>query len=145
MSASELSLSLLQKPFLGYRAEGLIKYIGAVPEEGPGIWIGLELDQAVGVNDGLDYFPCKTYPSSHGPFHGVFVRGSQIEFTDRMTEHLHKEGVRQVCSPCKIYSMCLEPISLPPALPFAFYLKRNFTRKVHFTTDKILEVVYGFG
>uniref|UniRef100_A0A6U2HZ95 CAP-Gly domain-containing protein n=3 Tax=Hemiselmis andersenii TaxID=464988 RepID=A0A6U2HZ95_HEMAN len=84
----------LNKPFLGYRAEGRVMYIGAVPEEGPGVWLGLALEKGVGMHDGMGYFKCTVSPGSQGPFYGVFVRGSQIEFCDRLTDNLHEEGVR---------------------------------------------------
>mmetsp|Transcript_25023 Transcript_25023/g.48668 ORF Transcript_25023/g.48668 Transcript_25023/m.48668 type:complete len:334 (+) Transcript_25023:145-1146(+) len=84
----------LNRPFLGFRAEGRVNYIGSVPEEGPGIWLGLALEKGVGMHDGMGYFQCKQSPGSLGPFYGVFVRGSQIEFCDKLTDNLHKEGVR---------------------------------------------------
>jgi dynactin 1 len=53
---------------------GVIRYIGATGFAG-GKWVGVELDEPVGKNDGSvqgkHYFSCE-----HG--HGVFVRPSQI-------------------------------------------------------------------
>lgn len=49
----------MQKPFLGHRAEGVVKFVGLVPEIGTGLFIGLELTEGIGVHDGLGYFTCR--------------------------------------------------------------------------------------
>lgn len=53
-----------------YKAIGIVKYVGTT-DFSKGIWIGLELDEPIGKNDGSvqgkHYFPCR-------PHHGVFVR-----------------------------------------------------------------------
>lgn len=56
---------------------GTIRYIGDIPELGPGPWVGLELDEPSGKNDGsvkggTRYFHCE-------PSHGVFVRENRVE------------------------------------------------------------------
>jgi len=59
---------------------GTVKYIGDVPEvPGLGAWIGVELDEPTGKNDGTingkEYWPCR-------PKHGVFVRPERVEVGD---------------------------------------------------------------
>ncbi|XP_062502661.1 CAP-Gly domain-containing linker protein 4-like isoform X2 [Corticium candelabrum] len=53
---------------------GILRFVGPA-KFAPGIWMGIELDQAVGKNDGSvggeKYFTCK-------PKHGVFAPGSRV-------------------------------------------------------------------
>ncbi|MCJ1271590.1 hypothetical protein MMC22_011492 [Lobaria immixta] len=56
---------------------GTIRYVGLVPElDGPGPWVGIELDEPTGKNDGslngTRYFDAK-------PSTGVFVREKRVE------------------------------------------------------------------
>lgn len=56
---------------------GTIRYVGLVPElDGPGPWVGIELDEPTGKNDGslsgTRYFDAK-------PNTGVFVREKRVE------------------------------------------------------------------
>lgn len=56
---------------------GTVRYIGDVPELGPGPWVGIELDEPSGKNDGsvkggTRYFQCE-------PSYGVFVRENRVE------------------------------------------------------------------
>lgn len=56
---------------------GTVRYIGEIPELGLGPWVGLELDEPSGKNDGsvkggTRYFQCE-------PSHGVFVRANRVE------------------------------------------------------------------
>ncbi|CAD7924481.1 unnamed protein product [Amoebophrya sp. A25] len=57
------------------RRLGSVRYVGK-PPFAPGIWVGIELDDAVGKNDGSVqgqyYFQCK-------PKHGVFVKAEQVQ------------------------------------------------------------------
>lgn len=60
---------------LGDKFKGTVRYIGKIrPKDG--LWIGLELDEAVGANDGsvsgVRYFRCKDK-------HGIFVRYEKIK------------------------------------------------------------------
>lgn len=59
---------------------GTVRYIGGIPEiPGVGAWIGIELDEPTGKNDGSvkgkRYFECKAN-------HGVFVRPERVEVGD---------------------------------------------------------------
>ncbi|KAG9306594.1 hypothetical protein G9A89_004791 [Geosiphon pyriformis] len=72
-------MATITKPFVGARCvthhqKGVIRYVGTTAFA-PGKWIGVELDEEDGKNDGSvggkQYFECK-------PNHGVFVRASQI-------------------------------------------------------------------
>lgn len=55
---------------------GTVRYVGKVPEGQPGYYVGLELDEPLGKNDGTikgtRYFQC---PENHG----LFVRPNTIE------------------------------------------------------------------
>jgi dynactin 1 len=54
---------------------GFVRFVGATSFS-PGKWVGIELPEAKGKNDGsikdVKYFSCK-------PNHGVFVRPSQVK------------------------------------------------------------------
>lgn len=59
---------------------GSVRHIGDIPEiPGVGAWIGIELDEPTGKNDGSvkgkRYFECKTN-------YGVFVRPERVEIGD---------------------------------------------------------------
>ncbi len=60
---------------------GEVKFVGEVDEiPGVGAWIGIELDEPTGKNDGSvkggkKYFECKAN-------HGVFVRAERVEVGD---------------------------------------------------------------
>lgn len=59
---------------------GSVRYIGDIPEiPGVGAWIGVELDEPTGKNDGAvkdkRYFECK-------PNSGVFIRPERVEIGD---------------------------------------------------------------
>lgn len=93
----------LKKPFLGHRAEGVVKFVGLVPEIGTGLFIGLELTEGIGVHDGLGYFTCRLgQPSLH---YGVFVRGTQIEWSDNVNQAMRKEyGIGQLAIDNRAFS-----------------------------------------
>lgn len=58
---------------------GEIRYTGTALSLGPGIWIGVALDEPMGLNDGTikgeKYFSC-------APFHGVMVRTENVKVGD---------------------------------------------------------------
>lgn len=60
---------------------GTVRYLGEIPElPGPGVWVGIALDEPVGRNDGTvkggkRYFEC-------GASCGVFVRPERVEVGD---------------------------------------------------------------
>jgi hypothetical protein len=54
------NLSIVQKPFLGYRAEGIVKFVGIVPHLGKRMLVGLELLEAIGEHDGEGYFQTRS-------------------------------------------------------------------------------------
>ncbi|CAD7935591.1 unnamed protein product [Amoebophrya sp. A120] len=70
----EMPFALGQRVSVNRRL-GHVRYIGT-PPFAPGIWVGIELDEPVGKNDGSvqgkKYFSCK-------PKHGVFVKAEQVK------------------------------------------------------------------
>lgn len=59
---------------------GAVRFVGRIPELAPGYWVGVELDEPVGKNDGSAkggkaYFKC-------APAHGVFVRPDKVTAGD---------------------------------------------------------------
>jgi len=58
---------------------GTVRYVGKVPEAQPGYFLGVELDEPLGKNDGsikgTRYFECQ-------PSFGVFVRPNAVEVGD---------------------------------------------------------------
>ncbi|KAI9845663.1 MAG: hypothetical protein M1837_004637 [Sclerophora amabilis] len=67
---------------------GAIRYVGPVPElPGPGgWWVGVELDEPVGKNDGavngVQYFQITSSGAPEGTKRGVFVRPERLEVGD---------------------------------------------------------------
>ncbi len=65
-----------------------MRYVGEIPELGPGPWVGIELDEPSGKNDGSvkgkRYFGCESG-------RGVFSRENRVEIGDwglALTEEL---------------------------------------------------------
>ena len=60
---------------------GLVRFYGATSFS-PGKWVGIELNEPVGKNDGtvqgVKYFTCK-------PNHGMFIRPSQVKVISEPT------------------------------------------------------------
>ena len=58
---------------------GTVRYVGKVPEAQPGWWVGVELDEPLGKNDGslkgVAYFHCEAN-------YGTFARPSTVELGD---------------------------------------------------------------
>ena len=58
---------------------GVLRYVGE-PEFASGLWVGVELDQPTGKNNGsvhgIRYFTCEMY-------YGIFVRAERVELDDR--------------------------------------------------------------
>lgn len=58
---------------------GTVRFIGKVPEAAPGWWVGVELDEPLGKNDGslkgVRYFQCQ-------PNYGTFARPTALEIGD---------------------------------------------------------------
>jgi tubulin-folding cofactor B len=58
---------------------GTVRYIGKIPEVAPGWWVGVELDEPLGKNDGslkgVRYFQCQAN-------YGAFARPSAVEIGD---------------------------------------------------------------
>ncbi len=48
-----------QLPFFGFRGEGIVKFTGACPKQGLGMWVGLEMFDPVGMHNGMGYFQCR--------------------------------------------------------------------------------------
>lgn len=77
MSGNEYPLGTIVEVSVGAGqiARGVIRFSGPTQFR-PGKWVGVELYDATGKNDGsvegVQYFHCK-------PKHGVFVRASQIK------------------------------------------------------------------
>jgi len=68
---------------------GEVKFVGKVPELKPGFWVGIALDEPVGINDGSakgkKYFDCL------GPKYGTFARPDKVtvgDFPDLFDEEL---------------------------------------------------------
>mmetsp|Transcript_16589 Transcript_16589/g.29862 ORF Transcript_16589/g.29862 Transcript_16589/m.29862 type:complete len:228 (+) Transcript_16589:71-754(+) len=82
----EFQAELAQEIELGSRCRvnpgdkrGVVKYVGKVPEAAPGWFIGIQLDEPLGKNDGIvkgtRYFQTP-------PNHGLFVRPDLVEVGD---------------------------------------------------------------
>eukprot|EP00286_Rhodomonas_abbreviata_P023458 CAMPEP_0181308316 /NCGR_PEP_ID=MMETSP1101-20121128/11397_1 /TAXON_ID=46948 /ORGANISM="Rhodomonas abbreviata, Strain Caron Lab Isolate" /LENGTH=249 /DNA_ID=CAMNT_0023414689 /DNA_START=216 /DNA_END=962 /DNA_ORIENTATION=- len=80
----------LKKPFVGLRAEAIVKFIGTVPKLGSGIFVGVELFDALGDHDGMGYFHSRLSDSS-GLHYGTFIRGWQVEFADNVSKGMRNE------------------------------------------------------
>lgn len=51
---------------------GVIQFVGAIASLGPGVWVGVQLDEAVGTSDGhVDRRMLFQCPAKHGSFHRV--------------------------------------------------------------------------
>lgn len=73
--------------------QGEVRFVGNT-KFAPGTWIGIELDNAVGKNDGslngVRYFECKKKDGNYG----VFVRESLIELVRRKEEVLEQHNIK---------------------------------------------------
>lgn len=73
--------------------QGEVRFVG-ITKFAPGTWIGIELDNAVGKNDGsingIRYFECKKKDGNYG----VFVRESLIEHVRRKGEVLEQHNIK---------------------------------------------------
>lgn len=78
MSSGPVVGSIVEIP----AGRGVVRFVGST-KFSPGNWIGVELYEQKGKNDGTvngeAYFPCK-------PGHGMFVRPSQVKATIGMEE-----------------------------------------------------------
>lgn len=74
-SPDKLSFSVGQRVYVAGQRRGIIRFIGTT-QFAPGTWYGVELDQAVGKNDGsvnnVRYFTCS-------PGHGIFAPLTRIQ------------------------------------------------------------------
>jgi len=65
--------------------EGTVKYVGRVPQAQPGFYLGIDLDDPLGQNDGsvegVYYFECP-------PSHGIFVRPNMAEVISGVNQEL---------------------------------------------------------
>jgi hypothetical protein len=81
----------LKRPFLGYRCEGTVRYIGVVPEMGKGVWIGVDLLEGLGDHHGMGYFRSRG-ASITGPRHAMFIKGREIECVSNVTAKMKATG-----------------------------------------------------
>ena len=87
MSNTEIPLGVRVEVPAGH---GVVRFSGTA-SFAPGKWVGIELDESKGKNDGsvqgIRYFNCKI-------LHGVFVRPSQVKIiTTVSVMHLHDTNV----------------------------------------------------
>ena len=81
-----------EKIILGNRCQvlvgkrrGQVKYVGKVPEKGPGYWVGIQLDEPSGDTDGK--LGAKIYFTAHDKY-GIFARPNEIEVGDFPVEEI---------------------------------------------------------
>ena len=70
-------------PFKHKGKQGHIKYIGEIEGKAQGNWVGIELDEPNGENNG-DFNDQKIFDCKEG--HGIFLRPTQVKNLEQSSE-----------------------------------------------------------